>query len=261
MNEVNTETPLVDNKIIRLILENLQAQLDRRFETLLREIEIFRVHAQKELGDFKESTSRVDADRVRALDQADTEREKAAEAFRRELARTILEGDERLREHIAAQREAIERALLAADLLERERIALIDAKVDANSHALNLQAVAQKEAVSKAEAANEKRFESVNEWRAQSSDRERSQMEERARLTESFLLKVVAETQFAALTGRIDTLEARADTSQGIIVGNQASITNRRQIINSTTQVLSVVVGLLSILIVVILATRGFTKY
>ncbi len=60
---------------------------------------------------------------------ASEEREKAAEQLRRELERSIVEGDARLRDHIEQQYQQVWAALLAADKLEVERVERVEAKL------------------------------------------------------------------------------------------------------------------------------------
>ena len=98
---------------------------------------------------------------------AEGEREKAAASLRLTLEREIETGDERLRDHIVGQVEAIKAALLSADLLERERISLTHEEVAAlenavtnlfaeKQKALDAALIAQKEAVAEAKVATDR---------------------------------------------------------------------------------------------------------
>jgi hypothetical protein len=128
----------------------------------------------------------------RAVAVAEQEREKAAKALRDELERTIQEGDRNLRDHIENQVLQIKAALVAAETLEVARIAsaveLAEARFDAIVSEMRLVNAASEQAIAKAEASTERRFESVNEFRAQL-----------AQQTSSFLPREVAEAQFSEI--------------------------------------------------------------
>ncbi len=70
-------------------------------------------------------------------------------------------GDEQLLIHIAAQKESVDSALAALNLLLKERDSRVEEKFTSTQLAVN-----------KAEQANERRFQSVNEFRAQAADRD-----------------------------------------------------------------------------------------
>ncbi len=94
----------------------------------------------------------------RADQRAERERERAAEALRTELARSIVEGDRALRDHIAAQVAEIKAALLSADLLEQERTGRIGERIDAERRITELTRHASDTAISKAEGSAAKQF-------------------------------------------------------------------------------------------------------
>lgn len=150
----------------------------------------------------------------RAIEVAEQEREKAANALRVELARAIEEGDRALRDHIEAQVQQIRSALESAELLEIERIGAVSARLEAQSRLANerleglqreseLLRETSERAIAKAEAATEKRFESVNEWRDQSADRERSYQEQAAALTAEFPRREVVDAQLNELRAMV----------------------------------------------------------
>jgi hypothetical protein len=123
---------------------------------------------------------------------------------------------------LAAQKEAVTKAETATERIAARAIAdqetmreEVAERLTALRRELEAATAAQKEAVLKAEEATERRFESVNEWRGQSADRERSQAAERAAMVGSFVLREVAETQFAGLETRLSTLQSQVDMQTG----------------------------------------------
>lgn len=153
----------------------------------------------------------------RALDQAEREREKAAVALRDQLSDRIAAGDTNLREHIAAQISQL--TLMVHDF---ENIA--EVRQEALRREMRIQHAADQAAIQKAEAANEARFAAANEWRGQSADRERTQQEQIASFvstltplvkTESIEEKLSAvsdrnRSDIAHLTNRFDAREGQS---------------------------------------------------
>lgn len=292
-------------------IEDLEGQVNRRIAT-----------GQREIAELRQHFNAILQEKDRAVEMAEAEREKAAAALSTALAKTISDGDERLREHIANQIDQINRALASEELLELERVAgiritletlfeekqrALDAALAAQREAvtkaetatdriaaqlssdqdrlraemterlaavrreLEAATTAQKDAVIKQEQANERRFESVNEWRAQSADRERSQAEERLKLQASFMLKEVGDTRFEQIVETmssryetvremVSTLASRIDQMQGSDIGARRSSDNRHASITSTTAILLTVAAFLTIVVLVAVATHGFTK-
>jgi hypothetical protein len=101
---------------------------------------------------LKEYVELAFAERQRATELSEREREKAAQALSTSLERSIREGDERLREHIANQVDQIQAAL---DSARRETQFANDAS---------------QKAIEKAETSTDKRFAAVNEFREQIAD-------------------------------------------------------------------------------------------
>ncbi len=136
-------------KYVEAKLEDLEGQVERRITTGTRELEEVRSYFNGIL-----------VEKDRAVEMADSEREKAASVLRDALMRTISEGDERLREHISHQVQQIQSALESAGLLEQERIDAVRTTVEAlfaeKQKALDAALTAQKEAVSKAELATDR---------------------------------------------------------------------------------------------------------
>jgi len=102
------------------------------------------------------------------------------------LQRQIDDQDRFLRERYEGQIRALEAALEAAE------------------KAVFAQLAATKEAITKADNANEKRFESVNEFRRTLTD-----------LSATFIPRVEADAKFGALTDKWDTASAKLDKSEG----------------------------------------------
>lgn len=109
-------------------------------------------------------------EQYRAMEQAEREREKAASAMRDGLDRGIKEGDERLREHIANQIQQINGALASAEKLESERLRNALGATDSVRREMQLITESAKEAVKKAEIAQQNVNVGQNEFRGQLKD-------------------------------------------------------------------------------------------
>lgn len=149
-------------------------------------------HTDSNAVPIRQHISELEDERTRATDLASEEREKTAQALATNLARAIEEGDERLREHIASQYRQIQDALESAEKLEVARIAAVLERT-------NLISESSAEAIRKAEASTERRFEGVNEFRAQLAEQ-----------ATKFMPRETADTRFAALQ---DALDQRAGTN------------------------------------------------
>ena len=147
------------------------------------------------------------AEKDRAVELAAEEREKAASALRTALERTIAEGDERLREHITNQIGQINAALTSADKLEVARIGAVQRELTAAQESAAT-------AVSKQEAATERRFESVNEFRAQLATQ-----------TQSFMPREVADAQISEIRNKTEANADRLNSSSGESRGEEAART------------------------------------
>jgi hypothetical protein len=185
------------DKAWRTQMEELQHQVDRRLDTQLRErndterhlqqqVEAARAHADERTAALAEKTYAHLEESRRAVEMAEREREKAAVALAGNLARAIEDGDVRLREHIGQQVAQIEAALNGA---RRET---------------GFAAAAQKEAIDKADAANDKRFDAVNNFRAELSDR-----------WEKTMPREVAEAQINEIKKSMEAIHRRLDIQQG----------------------------------------------
>lgn len=208
-------------------------------------------------------------ERRRAVEVASEEREKAARALAETLAEQIRQGDQALRDHIEQQVQQIRAALVAAEQLEVERVRSLSERLEmlnvsghsqiesriaaveasAEQHVEQLRREreivtgAQMEAIAKAEAATEKRFESVNEFRAQLND-----------VISQFVPREVADAQFAEVRKAVDSITARFNTMEG---SDQGERRVRSSLSSSATVwigALGLLVAVLSIAVVVILA-------
>jgi chromosome segregation ATPase len=88
-------------------------------------------------------------------------------------------------------------------------------RMNAISREIDLMLAASKEAINKAEAANEKRFEEAEQWRAQAIDRERAQQEQAATLVATFMPREVAEAQFTELRRAVADLTGKMNRVSG----------------------------------------------
>lgn len=122
-------------------IELLQAQIDRRFNEI-------KVLGSVELG----------------------QRDKAIELLTKTLEQRVNTGDENLRQHIVNQVEQIKQALDAANTLMQAHLGTLEQRIRSVHREIDIEALATRTAVQKAETATEKRFESVNEFRAQMAD-------------------------------------------------------------------------------------------
>jgi hypothetical protein len=185
------------SKASKVQMEELQHQVDRRLDTQLRErndterhlqqqVEAARSHADEKTKSLAEKTEAHLRENQRATEMAEREREKAAQALAINLARSIEEGDARLREHIHQQVAQIEAALQAA----RRETAFA--------------AEAQKVAIGKADTATDKRFDAVNNFRAELSER-----------WEKTMPREVAEAQIAEVKKSVEAITRRLDLQQG----------------------------------------------
>lgn len=144
------------------------------------------------------------AEYLRTNEQAERERTRAAEALANTLSRSIEEGDDRLREHIANQVEQIRATIEAGERINIERVKKLEGDDEALLRLIDQRFSSTKEAVDKAEVATDKRFSSVNEFRAQLSDQ-----------TASFLPREVAEAQFAELRKQLNSNTDRLNRGEG----------------------------------------------
>jgi hypothetical protein len=133
-------------------LGDLQAQIDRRIDTQARERYDTEKHLAELVQGLRREVETVNRETQRAVTEATQEREKAALALAESLRQTILEGQDRMREHVDNQVHQIDGVIQS---LRREFGFANDA--------------AQK-AIDKAEVATDKRFQAVNAFREQLAD-------------------------------------------------------------------------------------------
>lgn len=183
----------------------------------------------------KEHVERLFSEKDRALQQADRERERAANALRVELARSIDEGDARLREHIQNQVAAIQAALVAAQ-----------------------------RAIDKFEETVTARFQQVNEFRSALDDlgktmATRRELETAVNNLAENIEKARSERQhqieelrsmLQEMRSRLDTgtdlrsLQARLDLGQGVREGSKATWGNIAALIAGTATILGIIIVL-----------------
>jgi len=105
----------------------------------------------------------------------------------------------------------LEQRINAAERLTDAKLANISTLIDAHAERVTLALAAADKAVSKAEAATEKRFESVNEFRQTLSDQ-----------TRSFVSRVEFDAVRDTNAARIADLASRLDKTEGKAVGFNA---------------------------------------
>jgi hypothetical protein len=121
-------------------------------------------------GERELSAAALRGEQQRAVDQATSERDKAAEKLQVELARSIHEGDERLREHIGNQIDRINADLVSAEKLELARVERVEALVVGLTEQRDLLAGAASDRQDKFEISVSDRFTQVNEFRGALDD-------------------------------------------------------------------------------------------
>lgn len=127
----------------------------------------------------------------RAADVAERERSKAADVLAVGLARSIEEGDARLREHVVNQFAQIAAAVVSAEKLEATQF-------ESLRREMRLTNDASEKAISKAEGATDKRLEGLNAIRGQLADQ-----------ASTFMLREVAEAQITDLRKQVAELAER----------------------------------------------------
>jgi len=183
-------------------------------EALLRERDQLREARDEHLERELQEGDRVNRDHVDTVFQehriadetAGIEREKAAQILADALKTSIASGDDHLKQHIAMQVGQIHAALESAERLETsralalaEKIAALDAsmmeRLAAQQRETQLVAEAAKEAIQKAEMANEKRFDGVNAFRQQLTEQ-----------SKDFMPREVADAQIGELRKQVQYL-------------------------------------------------------
>lgn len=89
-----------------------------------------------------------------------------------------------------------------------ERDALFRSMLEATAHRFSASSIATSEALSKAEAATDKRFEAVNAFRAALNDQSAKN-----------LTRVEADARFQALGDKLEVMQARLDKAEGSNAG------------------------------------------
>lgn len=183
-------------------------------EALLRERDQLREardeHLERELqeGDHvnRDHVDTVFQEHRIANETAEREREKAAQIVAEKLKIAIETGDEHLKQHIASQVEQIRAALISASRLTEESASAMEQRSVIRNDALverlaaqqretQLGAEAAKEAIQKAEMANEKRFDGVNAFRQTLTDQ-----------SKDFMPREVADAQIGELRKQVQYL-------------------------------------------------------
>ena len=176
-----------------------------------------------------------------AGEQADRERQRSADALAVALARSIDEGDERLREHITNQINQIQAAMDAADKrhdMLRDEVILRDASLrdlllqQANSNDLRVREAfaAAGAAIDKQEVANERRFDAVNAFREQLGEQ-----------ATRFVSREVLDAQMEDLRARIESNSNAILSSRGESQGGA----HQRQLTGAQISLLITVVGVI----------------
>ncbi len=164
------------------------------------------------------------------------------------LSRAVLDGDERLREHVSSQEKQVRDALNAAEKLAIAEQARVEERIKGVELVASLTQKSAEKAVQKAEEAVEKRLEGQNEWRAQSADRERSQQETIARLTATLLPREVYDTTVAGWQQWREAVDKDRALLQGITEGRAKSQASLFALIGAVGGVLGIIIVLTSVL-------------
>lgn len=86
---------------------------------------------------------------------------------------------------------------------------LLESRIESCRRETRLLLESSERAISKAEAANEKRFEEVDQWRTLQIDRERTEQEQLSALLGTFIPREVAEAQIAELRRTVADLSTK----------------------------------------------------
>src|SRR4051794_37130496 len=97
----------------------------------------------------------------------------------------------------------------------REQSRLTEAHIDALRREQALVSESSQTAITKSEAATEKRFQSVNEWRAQSQDRERTTQENISTVMGTFIPREVVEARMSEFDRKLDEIDRTNTTLRG----------------------------------------------
>ena len=207
--------------------DDLQAQIDRRLDTQIRERRDSEERFKSELECIRRETdlrfeSLKDADK-----RAERERAAAADVLSRSLTERITSGDAQLREHIVQQVEQLR------------------GMIEGTRRELDIRHGASQEAIRKQDAATEKRFEAVNEFREQLREQ-----------TSQFIPREVAEKEFNRLAQRIEEQKERLDKASGQELGEEKSKSARQL---ATGKIIAAIAATGSILGGMIVAANALT--
>jgi len=199
-------------QVERLLTEKIRAG-DSELQT--------RIEAIKEAGDKLASERDRAAATLRdanqkAIEQAESERAKAANRLAEQITQQIQSGDENLKLHILAQEQEIQ-------AVRRETSLIHDAS---------------EKAIQKAEASSEKRFGAVNAFREQLSDQ-----------AKDFMPRELADSQFVDMRKEIAVLRQSQDTTAGKSMGSASTLGG---LVAAATIVIALVVIAVNILIAVL---------
>lgn len=124
----------------------------------------------------------------------------------KEFVETILAEQRYGAEVAEREREKVAQALYRRVDMEiaQVREALMSARREGD-----LRHDAAQTAIAKADISNEKRFKEANEWRQQSADRERAHAQAMTEHLDRFVLREVADAQFAELRKQVTDLAQR----------------------------------------------------
>lgn len=151
----------------------------------------------------------------RAQDSSERERARMAETFNAGLERLIAAGDQALRDHVLQQSQSTDAALTSVDrrmTAQHEEMVLRDSSLrdalvaEAKSNDVRVREAfaASEKAISKAEAAADKRFDSHNGFEKRLADQ-----------ASTFMPREVVETQVDELRKSLAAVHTRLDLVQG----------------------------------------------
>lgn len=190
------------------------------------------------------------SEQQRAQETAEKERARAATVLADGLERSIIAGDLALRDHIIQQVRQIEAALESADkrveALRAEMVLrdtagkdLLYAESKSNDIRVREAFEASEKAISKAEAATDKRFDGVNAFREQLADQ-----------VQQFLPREVAEAQIAELRKLVSLNTERLDIERGSQRGATDFRSNNRASTGLVVAMVSAGVAVLGLIVV-----------
>lgn len=185
-----------------------------------------------------EAQQQATRDALSATEQA-IDKSEATNIRRFEAVDLALEGVTAL----MARVERLDGAIAAVDRLTDAKFVTFRTLIDSEAQKVQLALEASNQAISKKEAADEKRFEAVNEFRGQLRDQ-----------AATLLPRAEADVRLTSMSGRIDELTNRLNRMTGSDEGESATRSLQSRATAQTIAICVAVVAALGLVVTIILA-------